>query len=220
MTKLHKLAELGQSVWLDYISRPLIVSGELRKLVGKGLRGVTSNPTIFKRAIAGNTEYNEDLKRLVEKGKTVHEICESLDRFKEIFSSKGWKKLAARGAKVQRPLWASTSTKNPSYPDTLYVDKLIGADTVNTLPPNTLDAFLDHGNVTSTLESDVRGARSRISKLDRLGIDFDAITRQVLEDGVKSFAESFDALLASIAEKQEKMLWDWQQPSAGFGPTP
>ena len=115
MTKLHELAGLGQSVWLDYISRPLIVSGELQKLVERGLRGVTSNRTIFEQAIAGSTDYDEDLKRL--------------------------------------------------------------------------------------------------------GIDFDAITKQVLENGVKSFAKSFDALLDSIAEKQERFLQNMQQLSAGFGPT-
>ena len=376
MTKLHELAELGQSIWLDYISRSLIISGELRRLVDKGLRGVTSNPTILEKAITGSTEYDEELKRLVEEGKTVDEIYESLvideirraadillpvyektngvdgyvslevnpnlahdtestieearrlfaalkrpnvmikvpattegmpaiemligegvnvnvtlifsleqyeavarayilglerlawaggdlakvasvasffisrvdtavdaaldregnstmqgkiavgnakiayDRFKEIFSSEEWEKLASKGARVQRPLWASTSTKNPAYPDTLYVDQLVGPCTVNTLPPTTLAAFLDHGNVATTLESDVGGARNRISELERLGIDLDFITRQVLEDGVKSFSKSFDALLASITEKQEKLLWDWQQPSIGFGPRP
>jgi len=85
------------------------------------------------------------------------------------------------------------------------------------LPPATLEAFLDHGNMTTNLETDVEVAGSRIAKLDRLGIDLEAITKQVLEDGVKSFAKSFDALLESITEKRDKLLWDWQQLSAGFG---
>jgi transaldolase len=122
--------------------------------------------------------------------------------------------LAAKGGRVQRPLWASTSTKNPAYSDILYVENLIGANTVNTLPPATLEAFLDHGNVATNLETDVEVAGSRIAKLGRLGIDLEAITKQVLEDGVKSFAKSFDALLTSITEKRDKMLWDWQQLSA------
>jgi transaldolase len=376
MTKLQELENLGQSIWIDYISRSFIASGELKKLVDNGLRGVTSNPTIFEKAIAGSTVYNEDLRSLVHEGKTVNEIYEFLvfddirraadillpvyektggldgyvslevdpnlaheteatiregrrlfaalerpnvmikvpatpagipaieiltgealnvnvtlifsleqyeavakayiagleklnssggdlakvgsvasffisrvdsavdealerigstemqgkiavdqakmayARFKEIFSGKKWERLAAKGSRLQRPLWASTSTKDPVYPDTLYVDNLIGFNTVNTLPPKTLDAFLAHGNVATTLESDVEEARSRIAKLSRLGIDLDAITRKVLEDGVKSFAKSFETLLASITEKREKLLWDWQQPSVGFGPTP
>jgi len=376
MTKLQELASSGQSIWIDYISRSFIASGELQRLVDQGLRGVTSNPTIFEKAIAGSTVYNEDLRSLVHEGKRVNEIYEFLvfddirraadillpvyeatggldgyvslevnpnlahdteatirearrlfaamkrpnvmikvpatsagmpaieiltgealninvtlifsleqyeavakayiagleklvssggdaakagsvasffisrvdtavddalekigntemqgkiavdqakiayARFKEIFSGKKWERFAAKGARVQRPLWASTSTKNPLYPDTLYVDNLIGPNTVNTLPPTTLDAFLDHGNVAATLEKDVEGARSRIAKLGRLSIDLDAITKQVLEDGVKSFAKSFNALLTSITEKREKLLWDWQQPSAGLGPTP
>jgi len=374
MTKLQEIANLGQSIWLDHIDRSFIASGELKKLVDKGLRGVTSNPTIFEKAIAGSTVYNEDLNHLVESGRTVEQVYEALvfddirraadillpvyektncldgyvslevnpnlahdtqssirearrlfaelerpnvmikvpatpagtpaietligegvnvnvtlifsleqydavakayiagleklassggdvakvgsvasffisrvdtavdwalaevsntempgkiavdqakiayARFKEIFSGERWERLAAKGARAQRPLWASTGTKNPAYPDTLYVDKLVGPDTVNTLPPNTLDAFLDHGNVATTLESDMAGAGSRIGKLLGLGIDLDAITKQLLEDGVKSFAKSFGALLASITEKREKLLWDWQQPSAGFGP--
>jgi len=374
MTKLQEIANLGQSIWLDHIDRSFIASGELKKLVDKGLRGVTSNPTIFEKAIAGSTVYNEDLNHLVESGRTVEQVYEALvfddirraadillpvyvktncldgyvslevnpnlahdtqssirearrlfaelerpnvmikvpatpagtpaietligegvnvnvtlifsleqydtvakayiagleklassggdvakvgsvasffisrvdtavdwalaevsntemqgkiavdqakiayARFKEIFSGERWERLAAKGGRAQRPLWASTGTKNPAYPDTLYVDKLVGPDTVNTLPPNTLDAFLDHGNVATTLESDMAGAGSRIGKLLGLGIDLDAITKQLLEDGVKSFAKSFDALLASITEKREKLLWDWQQPSAGFGP--
>jgi transaldolase len=373
MMKLHELANLGQSIWIDYISRSFIASGELKKLVDKGLRGVTSNPTIFEKAIAGSTVYNEDLVRLVQSDRTVEEIYEALvfddirkaadillpvyeetggldgyvslevnprlahdteftikeahrlfavlgranvmikvpatpaglpaikrlisegvninatlifsleqyeavaaayiagldklassggevakvgsvasffisrvdtavddalervgdtdmqgniaidqakiayARSKEIFSGQEWERLLAKGGRVQRPLWASTSTKNPVYADTLYIENLIGPNTVNTLPPPTLEAFLNHGKVATTLESNVEEARSRIANLGRLGLDLEAITQQVLEDGVKSFVESFDALLASITEKREKLLWDWQQPSAGFG---
>ncbi|NIQ88862.1 MAG: transaldolase [Deltaproteobacteria bacterium] len=373
MTKLHELAELGQAIWLDYISRSLLTSGELQNLVDQGLRGVTSNPSIFEKAIAGSADYDEDLNRLVSDGRSVAEIYENLamsdirsaadilrpvyeksrgadgfvslevnpalahdteatieearrlfaslerpnvmikvpatpaglpaietligegvnvnvtlifsleqyetvaaayiagleklalaggdvgkvasvasffisrvdtavdkaleeigntkiqgkiaidnakiaySRFREIFSSERWKKLATGNARVQRPLWASTSSKNPAYPDTLYVDNLIGPDTVNTLPPATLEDFLDHGTVATTVETDVDGARMRLAELTELGIDLDAITNRVLDEGVAAFAKSFDGLIASIAEKRGRLLDDGQQVSARSG---
>jgi transaldolase len=372
MTKLHELAELGQAIWLDYISRSLIGSNELQELVDQGLRGVTSNPSIFEKAIAGSADYEEDLNRLVTDGRSVAEIYEDLAtadirsaadilhpvfeksggadgfvsfevnpalahdteatiaearrlfaslerpnvmikvpataagipaietligeginvnvtlifsleqyeavatayiagleklalaggdvgkvasvasffisrvdtavdkaleevgntalqgkiaidnakiayyRFKEIFSSEGWEKLAAEGGKVQRPLWASTSSKNPAYPDTLYVDNLIGPDTVNTLPPATLEDFLDHGTVATTVETDVDGARMRMAELTKLGIDLDAITNKVLDEGVAAFAKSFEGLIAGIAEKRRRLLDVGLQVSAGL----
>ncbi len=373
MKELHELTELGQSIWLDYISRSLIDSGELQKLVDQGLRGVTSNPSIFEKAIAGSADYDEDLNRLVRDGKSVAEIYEDLamadirsaadilrpvyeksegadgyvslevnpalahdtgatiaearrlfaslerpnvlikvpatpagipaiealigegvninvtlifsleqyeavatayiagleklalgggdvgrvasvasffisrvdtavdkaleeignteiqgkiaidnariaySRFREIFSSERWKKLATATARVQRPLWASTSSKNPAYPDTLYVDNLIGADTVNTLPPATLDDFLDHGKVATTVETDVDGARMRMAEVAELGIDLDAITDKVLDEGVAAFAKSFEDLIASIAEKRKRLLEELQGVSASSG---
>jgi transaldolase len=372
MTKLHEVAKLGQAIWLDYISRSLIGSGELQKLVDRGLRGVTSNPSIFEKAISGSADYDEDLNRLVRDGRSVAEIYENLAmadirsaadvlrpvyeksggadgfvslevnpalahdteatiaearrlfaslerpnvmikvpataagipaieiligegvninvtlvfsleqyeavatayiagleklassggdvgkvasvasffisrvdtaldkaleeignteiqgkiaidnakiayaRFREIFSSERWKKLATETARVQRPLWASTSSKNPAYPDTLYVDNLIGPDTVNTLPPATLDDFLDHGTVAATVETDVDGARMRITELAKLGIDLDAITNKVLDEGVAAFARSFEGLIASIAEKRRRLLDEGLQVSAGL----
>ena len=373
MTKLHELAELGQAIWLDYISRSLITSGELQKLVDQGLRGVTSNPSIFEKAIAGSADYDEDLNRLVSDGRSVAEIYEDLamadirsaadilrpvyeksggadgfvslevnpslahdteatieearrlfaslerpnvmikvpatpaglpaiatligegvsvnvtlifsleqyeavatsyiagleklalaggevgrvasvasffisrvdtavdkaleeignieiqgkiaidnakiayGRFREIFNSERWKKLATGNARVQRPLWASTSSKNPAYPDTLYVDNLIGPDTVNTLPPATLDDFLDHGTVATTVETDVDGAHMRMAELAELGIDLDGITNKVLDEGVAAFAKSFEGLIASIAEKRQDLLDELQQVSTSSG---
>ena len=373
MTKLHELAELGQAIWLDYISRSLITSGELQKLVDQGLRGVTSNPSIFEKAIAGSADYDEDLNRLVSDGRSVAEIYEDLamadirsaadilrpvyeksggadgfvslevnpslahdteatieearrlfaslerpnvmikvpatpaglsaiatligegvnvnvtlifsleqyeavatsyiagleklalaggevgrvasvasffisrvdtavdtaleeignieiqgkiaidnakiayGRFREIFNSERWQKLATENARVQRPLWASTSSKNPAYPDTLYVDNLIGPDTVNTLPPATLDDFLDHGTVATTLETDVDGAHMRMAELAELGIDLDGITNKVLDEGVAAFAKSFEGLIASIAEKRQDLLDELQQVSTSSG---
>jgi transaldolase len=373
MTKLHELAELGQAIWLDYISRSLIASGELQKLVVQGLRGVTSNPSIFEKAIAGSADYDEDLNRLVSHGRSVAEIYENLamtdirsaadvlrpvyeksggadgyvslevnpalahdteatiaearrlfaslerpnvmikvpatpagipavetligegvnvnvtlifsleqyeavaiayiaglekvalaggevgrvasvasffisrvdtavdkaleeigntemrgkiaidnakiayGRFRDIYGVERWQELAAQGARVQRPLWASTSSKNPAYPDTLYVDNLIGPDTVNTLPPATLEDFLDHGTVAATVETDVEGARMRVAELAELGIDLDGITNKVLDEGVAAFAKSFEGLIASIAEKRRRLLDDMQQVSTSSG---
>ncbi len=373
MTKLHELAELGQAIWLDYISRSLITSGELQKLVDQGLRGVTSNPSIFEKAIAGSADYDDDLNRLASDGRLVAEIYEDLamadirsaadilrsvyeksegadgfvslevnpalahdteatieearrlfaslerlnvmikvpatpaglpaiatligegvsvnvtlifsleqyeavatsyiagleklalaggevgrvasvasffisrvdtavdkaleeignieiqgkiaidnakiayGRFREIFNSERWQELATENARVQRPLWASTSSKNPAYPDTLYVDNLIGPDTVNTLPPATLDDFLDHGTVATTVETDVDGAHMRMAELAELGIHLDGITNKVLDEGVAAFAKSFEGLIASIAEKRQDLLDELQQVSTSSG---
>lgn len=115
-------------------------------------------------------------------------------RFKDIFSGERWQQLADRGARVQRVLWASTGTKSQNYSDTLYVDNLIGASTVNTLPPATLDAFLDHGTVANTIDEGVDFARKQLDTLSDLGIDLGEITRKLQDDGVASFAKSFETL--------------------------
>jgi transaldolase len=363
MSKLDQLAELGQSIWLDFIRRSLITSGELQELVDGGLRGMTSNPTIFDKAISGSDDYDEALRDLVTEGGTVQEIYEALamedirlaadvlrpvydrsdsldgyvslevspklahdtagtveealwlfaalDRpnvmikvpatpaglpaietliaaglninvtlifsldqyravaeayiagleklaasggdlahsasvasffvsridsavdaaleaggpegaatqgktavasakvayalFEEIFAGQRWERLAASGARVQRPLWASTSTKNPAYPDTMYVDTLIGPHTVNTLPPATLKDFQDHGTVALTVREGVEGARQHLARLPELGVDLEAITQKLLDDGVASFARSFDSLLASVGQKSAQL---------------
>ena len=375
MTKLQEIAKLGQSIWLDYIRRSFIESGDLQALIDKGLRGVTSNPSIFEKAIAGSNDYDQQLRRLANTGKSLEEIYEalviqdiqraadllrpvyvqtggtdgyvsleaspklahdtygttnevrhlfasvdrpnvmikvpatpegipaiealigeginvnvtlifSLDqyeavaqayiagleklagtgadiglvasvasffvsrvdsavdqeletvgaagrhlqgvtaisnakvsyaRFGEIFSGERWEHLAAQGARVQRLLWGSTSTKNPDYPDTLYVDNLIGSDTVNTLPPRTLRAFLDHGRVAPTLKNDLDKAHSHLLRLAELGIDLDTITQKLLDDGVRAFAKSFEGLISSIAEKRENLLAGWERISANLG---
>jgi len=370
MSNLEQLSKLGQAIWFDYIRRSFITSGELQKLVDQGVRGVTSNPAIFEKAIAGSADYDQDLNILVEDGKSVEEIYETLTledirraadilrpvydqsnvedgyislevsptlandtngtvaeairlfneldrpnimikipatragtlaietaiskgininatllfslshyeataqayitglekyaasggdvskiasvasffvsrvdtavdrelanlgvtnlqgkiatanakiayvRFKEIFSGKRWENLASQGAHVQRPLWASTGTKNPAYSDTLYVDNLIGFDTVNTVPPATLQSFLDHGTVSPTLDNDIDEARSQLVQLSKLGIDLDAITQKLQDDGVAAFSKSFEVLMASIIEKREKLLAGWGLMSA------
>ncbi len=357
MTRMNEAAAIGQAIWLDFIRRSFLDSGELGKLVGKGLRGVTSNPSIFQKAITASTDYDAAVERLVGEGRSVNDIYEALaiqdirracdimqpvygstdgldgyvslevnpklaydtegtvmearrlsslvdrpnvmikvpatpegipaietltgegininvtlifsleqyedsamayihgleklaaanvdfsrvasvasffvsrvdgkidpklaalgdneiqgkiaianakmayHRFGELFSGPRWDKLAAQGARAQRPLWGSTSTKNPDYPDTLYVDELIGPHTVNTLPPETLDAFLDHGNAARTVDADVEQARQDLAQLADLGVDLDDVTSQLLGEGVDAFADSFDELMSGIAEK-------------------
>ncbi len=362
MTKLGELSALGQAIWFDYIRRSLITSGEMQALIDQGVRGVTSNPTIFEKAIAGSSDYDEDLKSLVKKGTSLESIYENLalrdiadtadlfrkvydetkgldgyvsievspdlaydtektltearrlfsllnrpnimikvpataegvpaiealiseginvnvtllfgvDRyketaiafisglekllssgkdisrvasvasffvsrvdtvldpelekmgltnltgriaianakiayglFKEIFSGEKWKRLEQHGALPQRLLWASTGTKNPKYPDTLYIDELIGPQTVNTVPPATLQAFLDHGKMDDKLEQGLSDAASQVKMLEDAGIDLKAVTSRLQEDGVKLFADSFRSLMNSITAKRRELI--------------
>ena len=122
--------------------------------------------------------------------------------YQEIFGSAHFAALRAAGARPQRLLWASTSTKNPAYPDLLYVDRLIGPDTVNTMPPATYAAFRDHGTIAPTLEQDVETALARLAALPALGIDLGAITDQLEIDGINAFIHSFDTLLAALDAKR------------------
>jgi len=122
--------------------------------------------------------------------------------FLERFSGDGWDQLAASGARYQRPLWASTSTKNPAYDDTLYVSTLIGEHTVNTMPDTTIEAFCDHGVVDPTLVQGVDEARTVMERLAAVGIDMDAVTAQLEAEGVQKFAKSFSDLLASVGAKR------------------
>ncbi|PLX43299.1 MAG: transaldolase [Deltaproteobacteria bacterium] len=365
MQILEKLSAVGQAVWFDYIKRSFTESGKLEELVGMGVRGVTSNPSIFEKAIAGSDDYDEAIKALVNSGvseaeaiyealaledigraadilKTVYDntggsdgyvslevsphlsaetektvmeaerlfsllgkenvmikvpatpqgipaieeliakginvnvtLIFSLDQYKavaeayvkglerllsgggnparvasvasvfvsridtavdkaleekgersitgkiavdnsriiykafrSIFSSIRWFELAAAGARVQRPLWASTGTKNPDYPDTLYVDTLIGPDTVNTMPPATLDSFLDHGVIEKRITEDLDGALERIERLKAHGINLDEITDNLLYEGVKAFEKAYVDLLAAIEEKVKGIKGD------------
>ena len=358
MASLHDLTRLGQSVWLDFIDRNLVNNGGLQRLVDSGVAGVTTNPTIFHKAISGGADYDEAIRELLEGDHQIQaaDICEALmvadvrgaadvlrpvyettagrdgyvslevppdlaysvertyeaahdlwrqvarpnvmikvpgtaegvkvferltadglninvtllfsiaryeevvrawarglarnphpDRIASVASffvsrvdTKTDKRLEAigspearrlmgraaianaklayrrfvrlmaepdiaaqlkRGARPQRPLWASTSTKNPAFRDVLYVESLIGKDTVNTVPPETLDAFLYHGEARSTLEADVDVAQRDLEALAKLGIDLDAITAELEREGVTSFRDSWDKLIASLKEK-------------------
>jgi transaldolase len=124
-------------------------------------------------------------------------------RFQEVFSGPRWEALAAKGARVQRPLWASTSTKNPEYPDTLYVDSLIGPDTVNTMPEATLDAFDDHGTVARTVDADLAGAQAVVEQATAAGVDFDDVARVLEDEGVAAFSKSFDELITTLEAKAD-----------------
>jgi transaldolase/glucose-6-phosphate isomerase len=126
-------------------------------------------------------------------------------RFHQIFCGERWEHLKSAGAHVQRPLWASTSTKNPSYPDTMYVDNLIGPNTVNTVPPATLEAFIDHGMIGLTLEKDTGLAIAQLDQLDSLGVDLDQITRELEDEGVEAFKNSFLSLMDSLAKKRTQL---------------
>jgi transaldolase len=376
MPKLIELEKLGQSVWFDFIRRSLITSGELQALIDKGVRGITSNPAIFEKAIAGSNDYDEAIKKLIKTEKSIAEIYESLAiedismaadllrsiyestngkdgyvslevnphladetgntiaearrlfetlnrpnvmikvpataagipaiteligagvnvnvtlifglenykavadaylaglekllksgpsvkrghpvnrvasvasffvsrvdaavdpalaevnakelqgkiaianskvayaEFKKIFNGPRWEALKNKGARAQRVLWASTSAKNPDYPDTIYVDELIGPQTVNTLPPTTVDSFIDHGKAAETLTLGVDEAQRQIEQLKPLGIDLSAITQKLQDDGVIAFAKPFDALMQSLAEKRDRLRAEGKAQSA------
>jgi len=359
--RLRELHEQGQSPWLDNLRRGWLTNGELAGWVERGIRGLTSNPSIFAKAISSGTDYDEQFGELVEAESSVlgaywdlvvqdiqgalallrpvydasdgvdgfvsvevapdlardsagtttmarelHEriaepnlyvkipgtaegldpirtmIAEgrsinvtlifSLDRYAEVmeayiggleaaegelsrissvasffisrvdtevdrrldevgsdeakalrgqaavaqgqvayqmflatFQGPRWDALVARGARVQRPLWASTSTKDPSYPDTTYVDLLIGPDTVNTMPEDTIDAFVDHGTAARTIDADPAAAHAVLEQLTAVGVDLDDVGRVLEEQGVASFAKSFDELIDALEAKATEL---------------
>ena len=356
MTRLRELYdEQGQSPWIDNLTRGHVARGDLQRLVERGVRGVTSNPTIFQKAISAGDDYDEqlgellrdrsvedaywglvvediraalqvlrpvhdetdgsdgfvslevapalarDTERTTEAARHLHELIDqpnlmvkipgtaeglasirqmisegrninitlifSLERYAEVieaylagleagddsarvssvasffvsrvdtevdrrlegigteealalrgkaavaqarlayqlfrsrFSGPRWDALAARGARLQRPLWASTSTKNPSYPDLLYVDSLIGPDTVNTLPDATIEAFEHHGSVSRTIDQHVDEARDTLEALGGIGIDLEDVAATLEDEGLASFSKSYDELLQSLQDK-------------------
>jgi transaldolase len=361
-TNLQRLCkEQGQSPWLDNLKRGYITSGELKQRVENGIRGITSNPTIFAKAIEGGDDYDEQFRSLVQKHTSVddaywdlviddiqhalqilrpvhdqsggedgfvsievapglardidgtitaardlHERIDqpnlyvkipataegvpairqmvsegrninitlifSLSRYDEVieaylsgleaydgdlskvhsvasffvsrvdtevdrrleaigtdealelrgqaavaqaklayqlfrqrFEGGRWEELKARGANLQRPLWASTSTKNPTYSDLLYVDTLIGPDTVNTLPEQTIAAFEDHGTIARTVDEGMHVAEGVYESLERIGIDMEDVARVLEEEGVASFSKSFDELIGALEQKSAEL---------------
>ena len=133
------------------------------------------------------------------------------EEFRKVFGEPRFGKLQLAKANFQRPLWASTGTKNPAYSDTLYVDNLIGPATVNTVPPNTLDAFREHGQPAMTIMTGVDECRNQIAELEKLGISMDVVTAELEAEGVKSFADAFTALLQTVDERRAAVV-------AGLGP--
>ena len=364
-TKLQQVhEEQGQSPWLDNLTRGHLLRGELERLVAAGIRGVTSNPTIFAKAIGSNHDYDEQFERLVESGfgvteaywtmviddirgalailRPVHDMSDgidgyvsvelapalardtigsiaaarelherisapnlfvkipatpegvpairqmiaegrdinvtlvfSLERYEEVieaylsgleshkgdldsvrsvasffvsrvdtevdrrleaigspealalrgraaiaqarlayqifrrrFSGRRWQRLARRGARVQRPLWASTSTKNESYPDTLYVDALIGPDSINTLPESTIAAFEDHGAVGRTIDDPSDDSQLVLKQLEAVGVSMSDVATTLEEQGAAVFTKSFDDLLETLESKRDDVLSD------------
>ncbi len=126
--------------------------------------------------------------------------------YKQILQSDRWQALAAKGASPQRLLWASTSTKNPTYKDTIYIEELIGPDTVNTVPPSTIEACADHCDIQSRIETNVEAAYKLIATLPELGIDIDEVMAELLEDGIDKFIKPFDSLMASLQEKVNQLV--------------
>ena len=362
-TPLQQLADHGQSVWIDFLSRQFLQEGGLAELVDEGIKGVTSNPTIFQSAIAEGDAYDEQLREVLQSETEPKEVflqlacrdiraaCDELRRvhdegsgrdgwvslevdpslahdtqgtiaeaarlhamierpnlfvkipatkaglpaieesiargipinvtlifslerhrevaeayirglerlikdggdpsrlasvasffvsrvdteadrrldeigghdelkgtlaianaklayqtYKELFSGARWEALADRGATSQRCLWASTSTKNPEYRDVLYVEELIGAETVNTMPRETVRAFQDHGKVENTLERDVDGARRTLEAFEEAGISYDDVVEVVEREGVEKFAKSFADLFEDVESKRDAMV--------------
>ena len=187
---------------------------ERRALEGKPLAGIASVASFFVSRV--DSAVDQMLERRLEKAGTEAEIerLRSLfgraaianaklayERFREVFSGQRFTALREQGAQVQRPLWASTSTKNPSYRDVLYVEELIGPDTVNTMPLQTLEAFADHGVVRRTVDADIEQAKADLAALAAEGIDFERITLQLQVEGVEKFVIPFRHMLARLEEK-------------------
>ncbi len=174
------------------------------------LSGVSSVASFFISRVDSETDKrlealgSDDAKALMGKV-AVANAQVAYEAFLETFSGPRWEALVARGARPQRPLWASTSTKNPEYPDTLYVDSLIGPNTVNTIPEKTLDDFDDHGTVARTIDADFAGAHAVLNSFASLGLSLSDVTSQLEDEGVASFSKSFDDLLESLSEKAKTL---------------
>jgi transaldolase/glucose-6-phosphate isomerase len=158
------------------------------------------------KKVASDPDHAADYRALLGSAAIANAKVAYADVYKTIFDGPRWAALAAKGARPQRALWASTSTKNPAYRDVIYVEELIGANTVNTMPPSTIKDFLDHGRVRDSLEEDVAAARKVLERLAAAGIDMEQVTDKLQRDGVASFAKSFQDLLDTIAGRRQEML--------------
>src|SRR5437660_6572812 len=190
--------------------------GDLRKVASVASFFVSRVDTKVDKILAQKIELSTDpaqkraLERLYGKAAIANSKV-AYERFRQTFSGPRWDKLKKAGAQLQRPLWASTSTKDPRYPDTYYVEELIGPDTVDTIPPATLAAFREHGEVRQSLDENVDLARRQLKQLAGVGVDLDQVTHELEVEGVEAFTKSFESLLAAL-EKSAKDI------KAGKGP--
>src|SRR3984893_6399083 len=200
---------------LDYyrrVAEAYVNAVERRIAEGKPVEDVGSVASFFVSRV--DTKVDKQLDELVAAGKLASEDAKRLkgkaavanaklayEVYQQVFKSDRFKALEAKGAKVQRCLWASTSTKNPDYPDIMYIEELIGPETVNTIPRSTLDAYADHGNPAIRLTEGLEEARALMSQLEEVGIDMQQVTDELIDEGVKSFADAFDKLRDSIRAK-------------------
>src|ERR671929_243020 len=228
---LHHLADHGQSVWIDFLSRQLLHSGELARMMREdAVVGVTSNPTIFQKAISQGDAYDEQLRECLEElddpkeiylHLTNDDVAEACDLLRpvwdeghgqdgyvswEVDPNLAYDYDATLAATKQRCLWASTSVKNPDYRDVMYVEELIGPETVNTMPQETIEAFQDHGKVAETLETGLDEAHRLFEDLAAAGIDYDDVVRVLEEEGVQKFIDSFEELLEGVRSKKHELV--------------
>src|SRR3954471_4044501 len=188
----------------EEIAEAYIRGLERRHEAGEPIDRIASVASFFVSRVDGKVDKRlEELGRTELQGKAgVANARVAYASFQRLFSGERWEKLKAAGANVQRPLWASTSTKNPDYSDTLYVDELIGPDTVNTMPDQTVAAARDHAKAARTIDKDVAGAHAHLDAIREAGVDFDHIVGvELVEEGVASFAKSFNEMISSIEEK-------------------
>jgi transaldolase len=208
----------------DRVIEAYLAGLEDRAAAGQPLAHVSSVASFFVSRVDSDIDKKLDAKMASLEGDARHRLEQFKGRaaianarlayalFRTRFAGPRWAALAAKGARLQRPLWASTSTKNPEYRDTLYVEQLIAPDTVNTMPPATLDAFRDHGITRVTLSSDAGDAEHVLAALDREGISPREVTDRLLAEGVASFKKSFETLLAGLERKLAAM---GRRPMAG-----
>ena len=189
---------------------------ERRAEAGQPLERVASVASFFVSRV--DTAVDAELEKLAEQGGEAAERAKALlgraaianaklayHRFTEVFAGERWDRLAAQGAHVQRPLWASTSTKNPAYRDVVYVEELIGPHTVDTMPRATLDAFAEHGEVRRTVDADLDRAHADLAALAALGIDLEAVTERLQVEGVEKFAKAFNQMIQAVGEKLNRV---------------
>jgi transaldolase/glucose-6-phosphate isomerase len=194
----------------EAVAKAYITAVERRLAKGDPIDRLASVASFFVSRI--DTEADKRLEKIGSdeakalKGKVAVANAQlAYELFQELFESDAFKELQSKGASVQRPLWASTGTKNPAYSDVLYVDTLIGPDTVNTMPIKTMQAFLDHGTLKRTVDADYAGARQVLADLQQVGVSLDDITQQLEDEGIDKFIQSYDELLEGVAQKRSQL---------------